>query len=65
MRNMSLANAEILFNRIEGKKTEYLHQKMQDRDFVTQYFPYHMEAARRDVLWLSRIQDRLIEEFTL
>lgn len=65
MRNMTLANAENLFNRIEGKKVEYLNRRLQDRDFVSQHFPYHEQAARRDVLWLSRFQDRLIEEFTL
>lgn len=63
MRTITLAQAEDLYNRLEGKKVEYLHQKLQDGRFVLQHFPYHEQAARRDVLWLSRAQDRLLEEF--
>jgi hypothetical protein len=63
MRIMTLAQAEDLYKRLDAKKADYIHERLQDSAFVLQHFPFHETAARRDVLWLSRAQDRLLEEF--
>lgn len=63
MRTYTLIQAEDLYNRLDRKKAEYLHERLQDGAFVLKHFPFHEHAARREVTWLSRAQDRLLEEF--
>jgi hypothetical protein len=63
MRNWTLPQAEDLFNRIEAKKAKYIHSLLQSVEFVTQHFPYHDTAARRETSWLVTAQNRLMEEF--
>jgi len=63
MRNLTLQQAEDLFNRIEAKKGEIIAYRMGDQTFVTAHFPYQEFAARKSVNWLSRMQDRLLEQF--
>lgn len=61
MRNLTVDQADRLFNLVEYRKDKIIAYKIGDETFVRAHFPHHEFAARRTVTHLSALQQRLMD----